>query len=289
MKGIILAGGTGSRLYPLTAAVNKHLLPVAGKPVLYYPLALLMEVGVRDILVVSTPEDAWIIKRLLGDGSGWGITVSYAEQQLPGGVPQAIACGQAWSNGEPVWVALGDNIAFGGKLVEKLRQDQKRESEALYFSYAVNDPRPFGVFEFNQTNEMVHIIEKPTAIKPYMRAVPGFYYFGPSVFNVITQLTKTQMHLTIMDVAQWYENQGALSVESWDADITWIDVGTHTALKEAEHLIIAAERASGNLIGCLEAVALNYGLITSEKLKKRMGTMTRNPYVDYVLRLAIGT
>lgn len=286
MKGIILAGGRGTRLYPLTLAVSKQILPVYDKPMIYYPLSMLMLAGIRDILVISSPEDLPGFKRLLGDGAGWGIKFSYAEQAEPRGLADAFLVGEEFIAGQPVCLILGDNIFFGHGLPEQLQQAAMLTKGALVFAYPVNDPERYGVIEFNEAGRAISLEEKP--LKPRSNyAVPGLYFYDERVVGFAKDLKPSfRGEIEITDLNRVYLEMGELQVTSLGRGVAWLDAGTHESLLQAANFVQAVEDRQGLMISSPEEIAYRKGFISREQLKNLIGKLGQNSYSDYLTRLA---
>ena len=285
MKGIILAGGSGTRLYPLTLAVSKQLLPVYDKPMIYYPLSVLMLAGIRDILIISTPIDLPMFRRLLGDGSDWGIRLSYAEQFRPDGLAQAFLIGEEFIGPDPCCMILGDNIFYGQNLTELLVQAARLEDGALIFAYRVHDPQRYGVIEFDADFNAVSIEEKPAAPKSQF-AVPGLYFYGPGVAREARQLKPSSRgELEITDLNLRYLAQGKLRVFPFGRGTAWLDTGTHRSLAEAGQFIQVLEERQRWKIACLEEIAWRKSWIGPQRVRKMAEKYGNNPYGDYLREL----
>ncbi len=282
-KGIVLAGGAGSRLYPLTLVASKQLQPVYDKPMIYYPLSTLMMAGIRDILIISTPQDTPRFEALLGDGSRWGINLSYKVQPEPKGIAQAFLIGETFIGGESVCLILGDNIFYGKMDLNKIVQNF--EDGATIFGYYVNDPQRYGVVEFNAEGQAISIEEKPARPKTNY-AVPGLYLYDRN----ITHITKTMKpsargELEITDVNMEYLRQGKLHVIPLGRGVAWLDTGTHTSLLEASHFIGTLEARQGLKIACLEELAYRMGFVDKKKMKQVIEDTPKSSYRDYLERI----
>lgn len=282
-KGIILAGGAGSRLYPLTLVASKQLQPVYDKPMIYYPLATLMTAGIRDILVISTPQDTPRFEALLGDGSRWGIKLSYKVQPEPKGIAQAFLVGEEFIAGESACLILGDNIFYGKMNLHKIVSEF--QEGALVFGYYVNDPERYGVVEFDKEGKAISIEEKPAKPKTNY-AVPGLYLYDRN----ITEITKTMKpsargELEITDVNMEYLRRGKLRVIPLGRGIAWLDTGTHTSLLEASHFIGTLEARQGLKIACLEEIAYRLGFVDKKKMKQVIADTPKSSYRDYLERI----
>ena len=286
MKGIILAGGRGTRLHPLTKVASKQMLPVYNKPMIYYPLSMLMMAGIRDILVISTPEDLPAFKRLLGDGKSWGIQFSYAEQSEPRGLADAFIVGRDFINGEKVCLILGDNIFFGHGLGELLDEAARLENGATIFAYPVHDPERYGVVSFNDEGIATDLEEKP--VKPKSNyAVPGLYFYDERVTELAASLKPSKRgEIEITDLNRIYMDRGDLKVISFGRGIAWLDAGTHESLLQAANFVQAVEDRQGLMISSPEEIAYHEGFITKSELRALANTMGENSYSSYLLRLS---
>lgn len=288
MRGIILAGGRGTRLQPLTLGVSKQLLPLYDKPMVYYPLSMLMLAGIRDILVISTPEDLPAFRRLLGDGSQWGVTFAYAEQPEPRGLADAFLVGREFVRREPICLILGDNIFFGHGLPDRLRAAAGLTDGAIVFAYPVRDPQRYGVIEFDARGRAVSIEEKPTHPRSQY-AVPGLYFYDGTVSDVAAGLRPSARgELEITDLHRYYLDQGKLRVEPLGRGVAWLDAGTHESLLQAANFIQAVEDRQGLMISCPEEIAFRMGFITTADVRRLAQAMADNHYRAYLLALVEG-
>ena len=289
MKGIVLAGGSGTRLYPITKGISKQLIPIYDKPMIYYPVSVLMLAGIKEILIISTPFDLPGFKRLLGDGSSFGVRFEYAEQPSPDGLAQAFIIGEEFIGNDSVCLVLGDNIFYGAGFSTLLRNSVKRAEEdnkATVFGYYVNDPERYGVAEFDHNGKCLSIEEKPEHPKSNY-AVVGLYFYPNSVVEIAKNIKPSPRgELEITTVNQCYLKQENLMVQTLQRGFAWLDTGTHDSLSEASTFIECIEKRQGLKVACLEEIAYKKGWITTEKLKEEAQPMIKNNYCKYLLQLA---
>ncbi|MGI2072216.1 glucose-1-phosphate thymidylyltransferase RfbA [Shewanella baltica] len=288
MKGIILAGGSGSRLYPITMGISKQLLPVYDKPMVYYPLSVLMLAGIREILIITTPEDLDSFKRLLGDGSQLGIELSYTVQPSPDGLAQAFILGEGFIGSDDVCLVLGDNIFYGQGFTPKLKhavENAKNGQGATVFGYQVKDPERFGVVEFDENQKAISIEEKPAKPKSNL-AVTGLYFYDNSVVELAKQVEPSHRgELEITCLNEMYLKQNKLNVEILGRGFAWLDTGTHESLLEAAQFVETIEKRQGYKIACLEEIGFNNGWLTEHRVKELAAPMLKNSYGQYLMDL----
>ncbi|ATS17525.1 glucose-1-phosphate thymidylyltransferase RfbA [Synechococcus sp. PCC 6717] len=285
MKGIILAGGSGTRLYPLTQVVSKQLMPIYDKPMIYYPLSILMLAGIRDILIISTPEHLYLFEKLLGTGSQWGLSLSYCVQPSPNGLAEAFLLGRDFLQGSPVCLTLGDNLLYGHDLPQKLQRAAQLNHGALIFGYRVANPQQYGVIEFDRMGRVLDIEEKP-AVPKSNYAVPGIYFYDARVCDLAAQLQPSARgELEITDLNRLYLKQGDLRVEMLGRGYAWLDTGTHDLLQQASSFIRTLEERQGVKIACLEEIALLQGYISPEQLYELAQPLRNSSYGQYLLQV----
>ena len=288
MKGIVLAGGSGTRLYPITKGISKQLIPIFDKPMIYYPISVLMLADIKDILIISTPNDLPAFKRLLGDGSDYGVRFEYAEQPYPGGLAQAFIIGEEFIGDDSACLVLGDNIFYGAGFTQLLResvQNVERDGKSTVFGYYVNDPERYGVAEFDAEGNCLSIEEKPEHPKSNY-AVVGLYFYPNSVVEIAKNIKPSARgELEITTVNQEYLKRGELKVQTLQRGFAWLDTGTHDSLSEASTFIEVIEKRQGQKVACLEEIAYKKGWITKEKLTEVAQPMIKNEYGKYLMRL----
>ena len=285
-KGIILAGGSGTRLYPLTIAISKQIMPVYDKPMIYYPLSVLMEAGVKEVLIISTPRDITVFQELLGDGSQWGMNFEYKIQEKPNGLAEAFIIGEEFLGNDNVVMILGDNMFYGSHLPEILRRANEREDESTIFGYYVKDPRAYGVVEIDKNGKAISIEEKPSEPKSNY-AVPGLYFYTNDVIEIAKTIKPSARgELEITSVNDEYMKRGTLTVEKLGRGMTWFDTGTHDALIETASFVQTIEKRQGMQVCCPEEIAYKNGWITADELSKLADKYMKTAYGQYLKDLA---
>ena len=286
-KGIILAGGSGTRLYPITKGVSKQLLPVYDKPMIYYPLSVLMLAGIRDVLIINTPHEQALFQAMLGDGSQWGMNIQYAVQPSPDGLAQAYLIGKDFVDGKPSCLVLGDNIFHGHGLREVLRSADQRQNGATVFGYWVNDPERYGVAEFDKNGKVIDLVEKPTQPRSNY-AVTGLYFYDGNASHHAAELKPSPRgELEITDLNQRYLREGNLHLEALGRGYAWLDTGTHQSLLEASNFIETIQTRQGLQVCCPEEISFGQGWITAEQLEALAAPLIKNGYGQYLHKLAL--
>jgi len=285
MKGIVLAGGSGTRLYPLTMHVSKQLLPVYDKPMIYYPLSTMMLAGIRDVLIITTPHDAQLFERLLGDGSQWGMQFSYVAQEKPEGIAQAFLLGESFIGDAPCALVLGDNLFFGHDFAHRVKEASQLTEGARVFAYRVHDPERYGVVEFDPAGRAISIEEKPAQPKSHY-AVTGLYFYDQDVVEIARNMKPSARgELEITDVNMEYLRRGQLQVTDLGRGTAWLDTGTHEAMQEASAFIETLQRRQGLQIACPEEIAWRSGWITSDDIRRLAAPLAKNSYGRYLLEI----
>ncbi len=288
MKGIILAGGSGTRLYPITRSVSKQILPVYDKPMIYYPLSVLMLAGIREVLIISTPRDISAFEELLGDGSAYGLRMEYAIQEQPRGLAEAFIIGEKFIGDDNVCLILGDNLFYGGGITPAVQKAAKLESGAVIFGYAVPNPSAFGVVEFDENRNVISIEEKPAEPKSNY-AVPGLYFYDNDVVKIAKTITPSKRgELEITSVNNAYLQRGDLKVELFGRGLAWLDTGSHESLLEAANFVSIVQKRQGMYIACIEEIAYRMGYIDKDRLITLAQPMLKTDYGQYLLRVANG-
>ncbi|MCQ2958785.1 MAG: glucose-1-phosphate thymidylyltransferase RfbA [Bacteroidales bacterium] len=286
MKGIILAGGSGTRLYPITKSISKQLVPIYNKPMIYYPLSVLMLAGIRDILIITTPEDQTMFVKLLGNGKQWGINLQYAIQPSPDGLAQAFLIGEQFINNDSCCLILGDNIFFGHNFSQILSQTSNLQQGATVFGYYVNDPERYGVVEFDKNNKVISLEEKPKNPKSNY-AVTGLYFYDNTVVEKAKKLKPSQRgELEITDLNKLYLEEDKLEVKLLGRGTAWLDTGTHDSLLEASNYVAAIENRQGLMVACLEEIAFSKNYISKEQLLELAEPLKKNEYGQYLIKIA---
>lgn len=286
MKGIVLAGGSGTRLYPITKSISKQIIPVYDKPMIYYPVSILLLAGIKEILIISTPQDIHLYQNLLGDGSALGVHFEYAIQPSPDGLAQAFLIGEEFIGNDSVCMVLGDNIFYGYNLSNMLKEAAQLKDGAIVFGYYVNDPERYGVAEFDETGKVLSLEEKPAKPKSNY-AVTGLYFYGNDVVEKAKSLKPSARgELEITDLNKLYLEEGRLSVKQLGRGVAWLDTGTHDSLLEASNFIATIQNRQGLQVACLEEIVYNYGYINREQLLKLAEPLKKNFYGQYLIKIA---
>lgn len=286
MKGIVLAGGSGTRLYPITKSISKQIIPVYDKPMIYYPVSILLLAGIKEILIISTPQDIHLYQNLLGDGSALGVHFEYAIQPSPDGLAQAFLIGEEFIGNDSVCMVLGDNIFYGYNLSNMLKEAAQLKDGAIVFGYYVNDPERYGVAEFDETGKVLSLEEKPAKPKSNY-AVTGLYFYGNDVVKKAKSLKPSARgELEITDLNKLYLEEGRLSVKQLGRGVAWLDTGTHDSLLEASNFIATIQNRQGLQVACLEEIVYNYGYINREQLLKLAEPLKKNFYGQYLIKIA---
>jgi glucose-1-phosphate thymidylyltransferase len=285
MKGIILAGGSGTRLHPTTKVISKQLLPIGDKPMIYYPLATLLEGGISDVLLISTPHDLPQYQELLGDGSGFGMTITYAIQEKPEGLAQAFIIAESFLNGSPCCLILGDNVFYGESLVARVRAASTLKKGGLIFGYPVHDPERYGVVAFDDASKVTSIEEKPEKPQSHY-AIPGLYFYDGDVVAAAKNARRSDRgEYEITEIHNFYLSRGDLRVDLLGRGVAWLDTGTYESMLEASNFIMTIQKRQGLQVGCLEEIAFSSGLISAEQVHQRAAGMGKTEYGKYLLRL----
>ncbi len=288
MKGIILAGGSGTRLYPVTKAISKQITPIYDKPMIYYPLSVLMLAGIREILIISTPRDLPVFKELLGTGEDFGVKFSYAVQEHPNGLAEAFIIGESFIGNEPCALVLGDNIFYGHGLTGMVRDAAKRDKGATIFGYPVLNPKSFGVVEFDKNGVAISLEEKPENPKSNF-AIPGLYFYDNTVVEKAKQVKPSARgEIEITTLNEMYLHEGSLSVINLGRGMAWLDTGTHEGLLDASNFVVTVQKRQGVMVACPEEIAFNNGWITKEKIKELAKPLLKSHYGEYLMNLVKG-
>ncbi|MBX3097011.1 MAG: glucose-1-phosphate thymidylyltransferase RfbA [Fimbriimonadaceae bacterium] len=287
--GLVLAGGSGTRLYPITKGISKQLAPLYNKPMIYYPLSVLMLAGIREVLIINTPEEAWMFRRLLGDGAQWGMKFMFEEQPHPGGLAQAYLIGEEFVAGRPSTLVLGDNVFYGGGLSGRLKTASAQANGATVFAYPVADPSAYGVVEFDESGRAVSLEEKPAVPRSHYAVTGLYFYDGKASERARTLRPSARGELEITDLNRVYLEGGELEVEVLGRGFAWLDTGTHETMLEAANFIQAIEKRQGLYVSCPEEIAWRKGWINSAQLRELAQPMIKNDYGQYLLSLADGS